>query len=139
MTVVPLTQTVIRPRSHMHSTRVHSPKGLSTSSFPRVSMTSLKSGSWSDHQSCRLVKTRGTPPFFHRGRLSAPSTVSAVSETGTTEPSLSLPRITIRSPTHPWASWHSMQDIHVPPAPPSGPTACRRTPELRTDPLPSVL
>src|SRR5262245_19687142 len=123
---------------HTHSTFVHSPRGLSTSCLPRVSRSSLKSGSCFDHHSWRFVKVRGVPPFRQRGRLSGPSSVSLVSETGTTSPLASLPRMTIRSPTHPWASWHSIDDIHVPPAPPSGPVACSRMPELRTYLPPSV-
>src|SRR4051794_31629414 len=124
--------------SHTHSTRVHSPSGLSTSFLPRVSSSSLKSGSCSDHQSCLLVKTCFSPPFFQRGCLSGPSTTSLVSWTGIGSFFSFLPRITIRSPTQPWASWHSMQDIQVPPAPPSGPVACSRMPELRTYLPPSV-
>src|SRR5215472_10808747 len=124
---------------HRHSRRVHSPRGLSTSFLPRVSSSSLKSGSWRDHQSCPPVKTRRVPPsFVQRGRLSGPRTTSLVSCTGIVFPCSSLPRITIRSPTQPWASWHSMQDIQVPPAPPSGPTAFKRMPELRTYLRPSV-
>src|SRR5262249_22976813 len=121
-----------------HSTLVHSPSGLSTSCLPRVSSNSLKSGSCSDHHSCPLVKARSSPPFCQRGRLSGPSTVSALKVTGTTASLSSLPRMTIRPPTHPWAIWHSTQDIQTPPAPPSGPTACSRTPELRTYLPPSV-
>jgi hypothetical protein len=51
-TWTPFTQTDRRFPSEMHSTRVHSPGGLSTSFFPRVSRSSLKSGSWFDHQNC---------------------------------------------------------------------------------------
>src|SRR5215467_1609544 len=135
---VPLTLTVIVLPSQTHSTRVQSPRGLSTSCLPRVSSNSLKSGSCRDHQSCPPVKTRLSPPFFQRGRLSDPRTTSLVSETGIALPRSSLPRMTIRSPTQPWASWHSMHDIQVPPAPPSGPTAFSKMPELRTDLPPSV-
>src|SRR5438094_160363 len=122
----------------MHSTRVHSPSLLSTSSLPRVSSSSLKAGSCFNHHSCRLVKVRAVPPFFQRVRLPGPIVTSLVNWTGTTCFLSSRPRMGIRSPTQPWASWHSIQDIHVPPAPPSGPTACRRTPELRTYLPPSV-
>ena len=81
-TVVPLTRTVIRSPSQRHSTRVHSPSGLSTSSLPRVSSSSLKSGSCRDHQSWPPVKIAGVPPSFQRGRLSGPRTTSLVSCTG---------------------------------------------------------
>src|SRR5262249_6576651 len=137
--VLPLTITVMRLPAHRHSTRVHSPTGLSTSFLPRVSSSSLKSGSWRNHHSCLLVKTRGSPPSFHRGFLSGPSTTSLLIWTGMVWFFSSLPRMTIRSPTQPWADWHSIDDFHVPPAPPSGPTACNRTPELRTNFPPSVL
>ena len=70
--------------------------------------------------------------------LSGPRTTSLVIRTGMSCPASSFPRIGIRSPTHPWASWHSIDDIHVPPAPPSGPIACRRMPEFRTNLPPSV-
>src|SRR5262249_62152040 len=135
---VPLTLTVIVLPSQTHSTRVHSPRGLSTSCLPRVSSSSLKSGSCCVHHSCPPVKTRFVPPFCQRGRLSGPRTTSLVSDTGIVLPLSSLPRMTIRSPTQPWASWHSMHDIQVPPAPPSGPTAFSRMPELRTYLPPSV-
>src|SRR5262249_10512335 len=115
------------------------PKGLSTSSLPRVSSSSWKSGSCSDHHSCLWVKTCGSPPFFQRGFLSGPNTTSLVNWTGIVSLFSFLPRITIRSPTHPWASWHSIADIQAPPAPPSGPVACSRMPEFRTNRPPSVL
>src|SRR5437763_1575781 len=136
--MVPLTRTVIVLPAQTHATRVHSPRGLSTSCLPRVSSNSLKSGSCCDHQSCPLVKTRLVPPFCQRGFLSGPRTTSLVSETGVVFPLSSLPRMTIRSPTQPWASWHSIHDIQVPPAPPSGPIAFSKMPELRTDSPPSV-
>jgi hypothetical protein len=45
----------------------------------------------------------------------------------------------MKSPTQPWASWTSSEDIQAPlPAPPSGPVACSRIPELRTYLPPSV-
>src|SRR5262245_48838264 len=128
----PLTLTVIVLPSQTHSTRVQSPRGLSTSCLPRVSSNSLKSRSCRDHQSCPPVKMRLLPPFFQRGRLSCPRTASVVSETDIPLPLSSLPRMTIRSPTRPCASWHSIHDSQVPPAPPSGPTAFSRMPELRT-------
>src|SRR6185295_2254679 len=114
-------------------TRVHSPIGLSTSFFPRVSSSSLKSGSWFDHQNCFPEYTVGVPPFFHRGRLSGPSTVSTVRVTG-----CSLVPIAIRSPAHPWASWTSSDGAQAPfPASPTGP-AWSSSPELRTYFPPSV-
>src|SRR5205823_3749865 len=128
----------MRRSRQTHSTFVHSPSGLSTSSLPRVSSSSLKSGSCLFHQSCRLVNTVFCPPSFHRGRLSGPNATSLVIWTGIVSPFSSLPRITIRSPTQPWASWHSTDDIQVPFAPPSGPVACNSTPELRTYFPPSV-
>src|SRR5687767_10842962 len=113
--------------SQMHSTRVQSPSLLSTSFLPRVSISSLKSGSCMFHQSCRPVKRVFSPPVFHRGFLSGPITTSLVNSTG-----ISLLLMGIRSPTHPCANWHSIDAIHVPPVPPSGPVPCRRMPELRT-------
>ena len=84
------------------------------------------------------MKTVGFPPGFHRGLMSGPRTTSLVNCTGISRPASSFPRIGIRSPTHPCASWHSIDDIHVPPALPSGPVACRRIPEFLTNLPPSV-
>ncbi len=98
-------------------------QGLSTSSLPRVSSNSLKSGSCRDHQSWRSpVKILRLAAVLPARPLVGPENdLGLVSRTGIVPPPASLPRITIRSPTQPWASWHSIDDIHVPPAPPSGP------------------
>src|SRR3954471_5708141 len=58
LTVLPLTRIVIESPRQRHSTRVHSPTGLSTSCLPRVSSSSLYWGSWLAHQSWPCVNVR---------------------------------------------------------------------------------
>lgn len=79
-----------------------------------------------------------SPPGDQRGRLSGPRIVSLVICTGMTVPAASLPRMQIKSPLQPWASWHSIDAIQTPLAAPSGPVPCSRTPLLRTYFPPSV-
>src|SRR5581483_1995470 len=124
--------------AQMHSILVHSPSGLSTSSLPRVSRISLKKGSCLFHHSCPLGKDRFCPAGDQRGRLSGPRATSLVTVALMGSPLASLPRMTMMSPTQPCAPWHSIDVIHLPPTPPSGPTACSSTPELRTYLPPSV-
>jgi hypothetical protein len=74
----------------------------------------------------------GWPRGSQRVFLSSATRVSLVIVAGNFVPSAFVPGITIRSPSQPWASWHSTQVIHRPLAEPSGPMALRRTPVFRT-------
>ena len=73
-------------------------------------------------------KAGACPPASIGAAGRARARTSPMNWTGIVWPSGSTPGIGIRSPTHPWASWHSTEAIQVPSAPPSGPVAFRRMP-----------